>query len=71
MTVHGDPPRLEGLPDLLSVMETADVLRIGRGKTYELVREGVVPSIVLGRSIRIPKTALERMLGGGGNAGTL
>jgi len=52
--------RLEDLPDLLTVQETACWARIGIRQAYELVRSGEVPSIRLGRSIRIPKRALAR-----------
>jgi len=38
----------------LTVPEVASILRIGRCKAYELVGEGVFPTIKVGRSIRIP-----------------
>lgn len=58
-------------PDLFTVTEAAAVLRIGRTTAYELVRRdfdsggdeglGVVR---LGGQFRIPRTALERIVGG-------
>lgn len=57
-------PRLDDLPDLITVPEFAAAFRIGRGKAYLLVRSGTVPSITLGRSRRIPKQALQRMIEG-------
>lgn len=58
-------------PDLFTVTEAAVVLRIGRTTAYELVRRdfdtggaeglGVVR---IGGQFRIPRSALERILGG-------
>ena len=74
---HGDGPRrvpgrrssLGDLPELLTVEEAARYLRIGRGSAYELARrfrvtagrEGL-PVLVLGRTLRVPRHALERFL---------
>jgi excisionase family DNA binding protein len=56
------PPRVEDLPDLLTVEEYARFTRRHRGGAYEDVRTGIVPSIRLGRVIRIPREALRRAL---------
>ena len=56
------PSRIEDLPDLLTVRETAGFTRIGIRQAYELVRSGELPSVRLGRSIRIPKRALVRFV---------
>jgi excisionase family DNA binding protein len=45
-----------------TVDEVADRLRIGRNQAYEAVRRGDIPSIRIGNSYRIPKTAIDRML---------
>lgn len=55
------------MDDVLTVDEAADRLRIGRRQCYELVRQGVIPSLRLGRSIRIPVVQLETMLQGHSN----
>lgn len=34
---------------LLSIDETADALRIGRSKTYELIAEGRLDTVTIGR----------------------
>ncbi len=47
---------------VLSVEETASLLRISRGLAYEMVRTGRLPSIRLGRRLLVPKPALEKML---------
>lgn len=55
------------MADVLTVDEAADRLRIGRRQCYDLVRQGVIPSLRLGRSIRIPVAQLETMLQGHSN----
>ena len=47
---------------LLKIEEAAHVLALGRSKTYQLVLEGAIPSIHIGRSRRIPAAALERWI---------
>jgi excisionase family DNA binding protein len=47
----------------LTVEETAEVLRIGRTAAYDAVRRGEIPSIPVGRSLRIPRHKLAAMLG--------
>ena len=51
---------------VLTVPETALVLKIGRSAAYERVREGTIPSVRLGRTIRVPREALEALLHGAG-----
>jgi hypothetical protein len=58
-------------PDLLTLEEAAAILRIGRSKAYEQARrfeasggaEGI-PVVRCGKSFRVPRCALEAMLGG-------
>ncbi len=56
---------LDTLPDMLRVDEAAAVLRISRSRAYEEVNvyqrtggQAGVPSIRIGRSLRVPKRAL-------------
>ena len=56
------PPSLNELPDLLTVEEYARWARRGRNRAYDDVRLGLVPSVRLGRTVRIPKAALLRFL---------
>jgi len=44
------------------VKEVAAILRIGRNQLYEAVARGDVRAIRIGRTIRIPKTALLDLL---------
>jgi excisionase family DNA binding protein len=47
---------------LLTVKEAAKLLRISRNLAYELVAQGRLPSIYLGRRILIPRHGLERWI---------
>jgi len=44
---------------LLNVPEAAKLLRLGRNRTYELVAEGRLAAVRVGRTIRIPRQAIE------------
>lgn len=46
------------LPLVLSVPELAAALHIGRNAAYELVKSGQIRCIRIGKSIRIPQSAL-------------
>ena len=46
------------LPLLLTVEEAAAVMRISRTGAYNAIAEGTVPSVRIGRSIRIPRDRL-------------
>ena len=50
------------LPTILTVPEVANILRIGRNAAYQLVTDGNIRCIHIGRSIRIPRTALVQFL---------
>lgn len=58
-------------PDLLTVEEAAEVLRIGRTKAYDLAKEwrategaSGLPVVDLGNVLRVSRHALERIVGG-------
>lgn len=46
----------------LKVPEVAEVLRIARGRAYELVASGELPAVRIGRSVRVNRRELERWL---------
>ena len=48
----------EQYPEVVTVHEVAEMLRIGRNAAYELVRSGAVQSVKAGRSLRIAKSAV-------------
>ena len=43
---------------LLRPGEAAEVLGIGRSRAYALIAAGVIPSIRIGKSVRVPSDAL-------------
>ena len=43
---------------LLRPSEAAETLGIGRSKTYELIAAGILPSVRIGSSVRVPVHAL-------------
>ena len=55
--------------DLLRIEEAAERLSIGRSKVYELIREGKLEVVHIGRSVRVPVRSLdefiEQLLGAG------
>jgi len=59
-------------PQTLTIEEAAKVLRIGRTAAYALAREwratngrSGLPVLELGRTLRVPRRALQAMLSGG------
>ncbi|MHB1414618.1 MAG: helix-turn-helix domain-containing protein [Chloroflexota bacterium] len=48
--------------DLLDVSEASRRLGVSRSRGYQLVAQGTVPSVRLGRSIRVPRMAFEAWL---------
>lgn len=61
---------IEQLPLVLTVEEAAAVLRISRASAYEQARiwretDGAagLPVVVLGRTLRVPRAQVERLLG--------
>jgi excisionase family DNA binding protein len=48
--------------EYLKVPEVAEVLRIARSRAYELVGEGEIPSVRIGRSVRVSRRELDRWL---------
>jgi excisionase family DNA binding protein len=59
-TQTGDP--LTWLPEMLTVKEVAAILRVGRNQLYQAVARGELRAVRIGRTIRIPKTAMLDLL---------
>ena len=43
---------------LLRPAEAAEVLGVGRSKLYELIADGVIPTVQVGHRMRVPVSAL-------------
>jgi len=69
LRVVSSPSTIEDLPAVLTVEEAAVALRIGRGAAYALARrwretdgaEGL-PCVALGRTLRVLREGLRRLL---------
>lgn len=47
---------------LLTIPEAAAQLGLGRSKIYQLLGEGILPVVRIGRAVRIPRQALEDLV---------
>ena len=54
------------LDRLLLAPEVAEILNVSVQRVYELVRAGVLPSVRLGRQIRVDRRKLQTFLDDGG-----
>jgi excisionase family DNA binding protein len=53
---------MEGEPRFLTIPEAAQLLRINRGRAYEMANNGTLPGIIrLGRTLRVDR---ERLIAG-------
>ena len=48
--------------EFLKVPEVAKELRIARSRAYEMVANGTIPAVKIGRSVRVSRKELERWL---------
>lgn len=53
-------------PELLTLRELADYLRVSIRTAYQLATDGAVPAVKVGGQWRISRAALERQLAGQG-----
>ncbi len=70
MTITRTTP-ITDLPELLRVEEVAAWADVGKGTAYEAVRSGSLPSVRIGRLVRVPRAALERWVTGAADALTV
>ena len=49
-------------PALLTAAEIADLFRVSESTVYRWAREGDLPSVTVGSTIRFPRDAVERKL---------
>jgi excisionase family DNA binding protein len=55
-------PRAGDMPEIMTVPEAAAYLGIGRSAAYEAARRGQLPTLRLGRKLRVSRAAVERAL---------
>lgn len=53
---------------LLTAKETAEILRVTLPRVYELAREGLIPSVHMGRQIRFHESKIVEWIEQGGKA---
>jgi excisionase family DNA binding protein len=44
-------------------IEAADAIGVSRSKIYELISAGEIPSVTVGKSVRVPVAALNEWIG--------
>lgn len=49
---------LENYNDLLSIADIQEVLCVGKNRAYDLLKDGTIPSLRIGKSWKIPKEAV-------------
>jgi putative molybdopterin biosynthesis protein len=54
--------------ELLTLEQTARVLKVNYGRAAELARQGIIPTVRLGRQIRIDPDQLTDFISNGGRA---
>jgi excisionase family DNA binding protein len=60
---------LEDLPQFLTVEEWRTFMRIGRSSAYALIRQGILPVVRLGRTVRISREDVMRFVDREGQPG--
>ncbi len=56
---------IDALPEIVTVPEAAQFLRVAKSTLYAAVKAGQVPSLSLGRRVLIARATLCRILGNG------
>lgn len=51
-------------PQFYTVAEVAEMTRVSRMTVYRMVHSGELPAVRVGNSYRVPRSALEQLLGG-------
>jgi excisionase family DNA binding protein len=49
-------------PGLVRIEEAAKYLSVGRSTLYELTAQGAIPTVHIGRAVRIPTDALKELI---------
>lgn len=48
--------------DVLTFQELKNILKIGKNKCYQLLQDGIISSVKIGSTYRIPKTSVIKYL---------
>jgi len=59
---HRELMMIQQYGDVITVLELAKILRIGRNSAYDLVNSGLVKSVRVGNQIRIPTLSVIEFL---------
>lgn len=51
----------QSAPRFMTVMEVADIMRISKMTVYRLIHSGQLPAIRVGKSFRVPQSAVNQM----------
>lgn len=62
LPASGGPHQQQPRRLAVRVAEAARLLDISRSKAYELIRTGALPSIQVGKTVRVPVDALEALV---------
>lgn len=62
---------MEQVGECISVIEAGKRLGLGRCTSYKLAQVGAIPALRLGRQLRVPLRAFERMLKNAGKPGRM
>jgi excisionase family DNA binding protein len=54
--------------NLLTAQQVAVLLQVPKARVYQLAREGLIPTVHLGRQVRVSAGALEKWIADGGRA---
>jgi excisionase family DNA binding protein len=57
-------PHVPVAPEVYTVEETAQILRLSRQSAYEAAKKGDIPTVRVGRRLLVPRAALQRLLAG-------
>jgi excisionase family DNA binding protein len=60
------PGMIDDYPDYLTPEQVREVLGLGKNATYDALKRGDIPSVRIGRLIRVSKEALKEKMNGKG-----
>ena len=52
-------------PRFVTVAEVAELMRVSKMTVYRMIHAGDIPAVRVGKSFRVPATAIDQMMGQG------